>query len=293
MTAMTATDFLAELWRRRYLALAVLVAAVAVGVFVAGRGYTVYRASTDVLLDTPRSQAVDVGTKGQQNDTVPEIDTLATRARLLGNLMASAPIENAIARRVELDPDRLIVVPPPDTEIDESLPAAQSREDADKAGATALIVSSDSTLPIIHVVGQAPDPDTANLLVAGAAREVERYLSSVASKDEVPDIQRLEVDSIGLHGAVAQRGGPGAVAAVLAALAVLAIGWGALVVVSRALADWRRIEPGPGPVAVNGHAVRPAAGAGPVRSEHDRRPRRKPKLARNGLPRSPETARPR
>lgn len=241
MNAMTATDALEELWHRKYLALVVIVLAVAAAVFVAGRGYTVYRASTDVLLDTPRSQAVDVGTTGEQNDTVPEIDILATRARLLGNLMASGPVEEAIARRVDVAPDRLIVVPPPDLEADDSSPASKTSEDAAKADAIALTVTTDSTLPIIRIVGQAPDEETANLLVAGASKELEDYLGSVASADEVPEIQRLEVDSIGLYPAIAQSGGPGGVAAILAGLLVLTVGWGAIVVVSRALAERSQI----------------------------------------------------
>lgn len=237
MNPMTASDAVEELWHRKYLAFVVLVVAIAAAVFVGGRGYTIYRASTDILLDTPRSQAVDVGTKGEQNDTVPEIDILATRARLLGNLMASGPVEDAIARRVDVDADRLIVVPPPDAEIDETSPATQSSKDAAKADAIALTVTTDSTLPIIHVVGQAPDEDTANRLVAGASRELEEYLGSVASNDDVPEIQRLEVDSIGLHPAIAQSGGPGVVAAILAALLVLTVGWGAIVIISRALGE--------------------------------------------------------
>jgi hypothetical protein len=246
---MTASEALEELWHRKYLALPVLVLAVVAAIFVAGRGFTVYRASTDILLDTPRSQAVDIGTKGEQNDTVPEIDILATRARLLGNLMASGPVEQAIARRAGVDADRLIVVPPPDAEADESSLASKSSEDAAKADAIALTVTTDSTLPIIRVVGQAPDESTANRLVAGASRELEDYLGSVAADDDVPEIQRLEVDSIGLYPAVAQSGGPGAVAAILAALLVLAVGWGGIVVVSRALAE--RAAHGIEPLAID------------------------------------------
>ncbi len=239
---MTATDALRELWRRKHLTLVVIALAIVAAVFVAGRGYTVYRASTDILLDTPRSQAVDVGTTGEQNDTVPEIDILATRARLLGNLMASGPIAGAIAKRAGVDPDRLIVVPPPDGGADESSPVSQNSEDAAKADAVALTVTTDSTLPIIRVLGQAPGEDTANRLVAGASRELEKYLGSVAAEDQVPQIQRLEVDSIGLHSAIAQSGGPGGVGAVLAALLVLTVGCGAIVVVSRALDERAEVD---------------------------------------------------
>jgi len=116
MSGVTATGALRELRARKLLLVPVAAIAVLAALLVAGRGYTVERAATDILVDTPRSQAVDIGTRGEEAAAVPQIDTLATRARLLGNLMASGSIERAVAERAGVDPGRLIVVPPPDTE---------------------------------------------------------------------------------------------------------------------------------------------------------------------------------
>jgi ABC-type Na+ efflux pump permease subunit len=238
---MTSSDVLEELWERKRWTLVLLVIAIAAGIFVAGRGYTVQQASTDILLDTPRSQAVDVGTGGQQN-TVPEIDTLTTRARLLGNLMASGPIEAAIARHAGVSPDRLVVVPPRDADAVDPSPIVQGSEDSDAADAVALTVTTDSSLPILHVVTQAPDAATADALATGAVKELKDYLESIASSDAIPDAQRVSAHEIGFHSPVPQSRGPGPAVGVLVALLTLIVGSTVIVLVSRSILG--REQPG-------------------------------------------------
>ncbi len=277
MRGMTATDVVLELWKRKFWVLPVIVVAVAAGLVVASRGFTVERASTDILVDTPRSQAVDIGTRGQQSETVPQIDTLATRARLLGNLMASGSIERAIARRAEVPLDRLIVVPPPDTDAADSADALPDAKDANEPDATVLTVTTDSSLPILHVVARAPSAATAERLAGGAVAELKAYLGSVAANDGIPEAQRLDVHEIGVQQAVTSPGGPGVGAAVAVALSVLALGCAVIVIASRAVASrGRPVDPverakgnghlGPDHMASrngSGHPVAPA----PARSE--------------------------
>lgn len=273
MRAMTASDVLRELWRRKLWVLPVIVVAAAAGVLVAGRAFTVERASTDILVDTPRSQAVDIGTRGQQSETIPQIDTLATRARLLGNLMASGSIERSIASRAGVSPDRLIVVPPPDTEAADPDASLPEHEGASEADATVLTVTTDSSLPILHVVAQAPSAATAERLANGAVAELKSYLGSVAANDEIPEAQRLDVHEIGAQQAVSSPGGPGMGAAIAVALAILALGCAVIVVVSRAVTG--RGRGGEGYAEVNGngngHVKPPHRGASRNGSGHPAR----------------------
>jgi hypothetical protein len=255
MKAMTATDVLRELWRRKLWVLPVIAVAAAAGVLVASRGFTVERASTDILVDTPRSQAVDIGTRGQQSEAIPQIDTLATRARLLGNLMASGSIERAIASRAGVSSDRLIVVPPPDTEAADSADGLPEAEGASKADATVLTVTTDSSLPILHVVAQAPNAATAQRLAHGAVAVLKAYLGSVAANDEVPEAQRLGVHEIGARQAVSSPGGPGMSAAFALAFSILALGCAVIVVLSRAVAGRGRHGDPVAEVNGNGHVT--------------------------------------
>ena len=58
------------------------------------RSYTVGVANASVLIDTPKSQVVEVAPKGS--------DTLGPRANVLANLMVDGEIKNAIAARAGL-----------------------------------------------------------------------------------------------------------------------------------------------------------------------------------------------
>jgi len=100
--------------RRRALAV-VLAVAVACGALVflrpglppETRQYEVWHADGQLLVDTSDSQVVDARAIG--------IETLAIRAILLGNLIATSPLRDGIAQRAGLDPDELEVTPPAST----------------------------------------------------------------------------------------------------------------------------------------------------------------------------------
>ncbi len=240
MSGTTTTGALRELGARKRLIVPVAAIAVLAALFVAGRGYTVERAATDILVDTPRSQAVDVGSRGDEAAAVPQIDTLATRARLLGNLMASGSIERAVARRAGVEPERLIVVPPPDTDAAATSAGIPDSAETTKPEAIVLTVTTDSTLPILHVVAQAPQAVTAERLASGAVAELKAYLGTVAATDEIPEAQRLNVSEIGVQRAVSVGRGPGPLAAIAVGLMILVAGCAALVMLPRWVRERRR-----------------------------------------------------
>jgi hypothetical protein len=238
---------LREVWSRKRLLALVLVVSLLVGTFLAyrpglppqSRQYQVWLASSNVLIDTSSSQVVDVGGQG------PNLPTLAGRASLLANLMTAGPLKNAIARSAGVSPQMLVVVPPPDPStpgvppVPVSTAASRGIPDAD---ATVLTLTTDETLPILHVVAQAPDVATARRLSGGTIVQLKRYLGSVAATQHIPEAHQLVLREFGtplIGNAV--RGLPRRFALV-AALLVALFGCGAIVTGSWFIRSWRQIE---------------------------------------------------
>src|SRR4051794_34884781 len=99
---MGAVALLRELWHRRLLVAVVALVAVLAATLMAyhvgpsgvsSRQHHVGIASTAALVDTPSSQAVDLGGKESADGA-----TLPGRATLLASLLTSAPLKDEIAR---------------------------------------------------------------------------------------------------------------------------------------------------------------------------------------------------
>jgi hypothetical protein len=238
---------LRELSRRRRLVVLVLAVSLLVGFLLAfrpgfppqSRQYQVSVALSDILIDTSDSQVVAVGGRG------PDLPTLAGRANLIGNLMTSGPLKDAIARQAKIKPGVLIVTPPGNVNTPGVAPVpvktAASRDTPD-AEATILSLSTEETLPIIHVTAQAPDAATARRLSAGTIVALRQYLGSVAASQHVPAADQLVVRQFGPPLVeTATRGLPRRFA--LGATIVLALlGCGAIVGSSWFMRSWRQIE---------------------------------------------------
>jgi hypothetical protein len=238
---------LREVWSRKGLLALVLGVSVLTGLLLAyspglppqSRQYQVALASSSILVDTTNSQVVDVGGRG------PDLPTLTSRANLLGNLMTVGPLKNAIAKSAGIPPADLVVVPPANIEAAGVAPApvgtGESRKVPD-AKATILTLSTDDTLPILHVAVQAPSPATAGKLSASTLVELRKYLGSVAATQEIPTAHQLVVRPFGtpLVGNVT-RGLPRSFA--LGATIILALlGCGAIVGGSWFIRSWRQID---------------------------------------------------
>jgi len=235
--------------RRRALAV-VLAVAVACGALVflrpglppETRQYEVWHADGQLLVDTSDSQVVDARAIG--------IETLAIRAILLGNLIATSPLRDGIAQRAGLDPDELEVTPPAST-TPETLPPPPVTSDLPDDEATRLTVSTDPNLPIVRVRAEAPSAAEAEGLVDAALAETAEYVESARGGQALPDQRKLVVSALGPATARAETRGPGFGTALTVALVVAALGTAGV------LALARRGRPGPGgaqAAAANGHA---------------------------------------
>lgn len=264
---------LRELSRQWKLVGLVLAVSLAVGFFLAfrpaipphSRQYQVSLSSSEILFDTRDSQVATVGGRG------PELATLASRANLLGNLMTGGPLKDAIAKTAGVPSDKLDVVPPVNPNTPEVVPvpveppAAQGIPDSE---ATILSLSTDENLPILHVVAQAPDAETARKLSGGVIVALRGYLGlgSIAASQTTPAAHQLVVRQFGAPRAgTATRGLPRSLALV-ATIVLALLGCGAIVGGSWFIRSWKRIgeaegvEPSVGEAGEPSvHSVAPAA----------------------------------
>jgi hypothetical protein len=235
-----------ELWRRKYLVAGVLVVSVLVGFLLAfkpgvpphSRQYDVALSSADILIDTRDSQLATANAHG------PDLPTLAARAELIGNLMTGGPLKESIATRAGIPADELIVVPPPNlatpgvAPVPVAPPASRALSDAES---TILTLTTDESLPILHVTSQAPTADAARLLTEATITELKNFVGNVSTSQKIPAIQKLVVREFGSPVAeTAVRGVPRSYA-VGAFFVLLLLGCGGILGGSWFVRSWRQI----------------------------------------------------
>jgi capsular polysaccharide biosynthesis protein len=230
---------LRELWQRRALVAVVAIVAAVVGYLLAfqasfppkSRSYTVGVASARILVDTPRSQVVDVAPKGSE--------MLGARASVLANLMVEGDIKKGIAQRARLRPGQLHAMA---RSADGEMAAPDSWSDP-KAHVltTSVLMNSDLVeLPIIRVEAQAPDPARATTLANAAVGALSDYLDSKAAAEQVSDGRRLRVRGLGAAQASVAARGPGRMVALAAAIFIFVLGCAAIVGVTALARAWRK-----------------------------------------------------
>ena len=242
-----------ELWRRRYsvglgLAYAVVVVilmsyrvALSPSLKIESRQYDAGIAATDVLVDSPNSQVVDVG-GGSADVEGATIDLvgLSTRARLLASLMSSSPLKDRIASAAGIKTDKLIVIAPTgDALTPRETPGTNTSVKAGDRDANVLGLFVDETLPILTMRVQAPDAATAKRLATSAVSELGVYLKAVASADNVPDARQLVVEPLGKATSATVVKGPRRLFALLVGLLVLAVWCAGTVMFPRVVRMWR------------------------------------------------------
>lgn len=242
---MDVVSILRQLWARRLLvtvgvAFAFLVAdlvafKVDIGVppKLESRQYEVGVASAEVLVDSQRSQVIDLGGGPVRTDIV----ALTTRARLLANLMAASPMKEQIAIRAGIDP-RTFTASAPSLAPGAPTPTSLDAGSVDK-DANTMTVYFNETLPIVTADAQATDEATAARIAGAAITELGLYLKSVAAQDRVPDARQLVVKPLGPARFATVTRGERRLYAVLAFLFVLGAWCAAIVVSSRFARGWR------------------------------------------------------
>jgi hypothetical protein len=232
---METVTILRKLWQHRLLVGVVAALAVAVGFLLTfrvsfppeSRSSSEGAATARILVDTPRSQVVEITPKGAA--------TLGTRASVLANFMVEGDVKKVIARRAGLRPRQI------SASAESSADEPQKPTSKDYSLRTSVLANLDMLeLPIIKVDARAPSPALAAKLANAAAGGLMEYLDSKAGAERVAADKRLRVKTFGAaQGTVVSRG-PGPLMALVATIFVF-FGGCALIVVCSALASaWRR-----------------------------------------------------
>jgi hypothetical protein len=226
---------LRDLWRRRVLVALIALVAIFSGWLLAfqpsfplkSRSYTVGIATASVLVDTPRSQVVEIEPKGSE--------TLAARAAVLANLMVDGEIKSAIVRRVGLTPRQVVASSQSQNDAEPAPPlTARSR-----AITTSVALTSDmAELPIVRVQTQAPDVRQAIELANAAVAGLAEYLDSKATDESISDSRRLRVRPLGTAQGHASTRGPGRMMGLLVAIVVFVAGCAMLLALSALVRGW-------------------------------------------------------
>ena len=239
---MTIVTTLRELCRLRLLVAVVLVIAVLAGVAVAyklpalkPRQHEVGVATTQILLDTPSSQVVDIAPKGS--------DTTGVRANLLASLMVDGNVRAAIAQAAGLQPDQIGGT---SDAASTSGSASGSTGAAAPAGPTPYLLTThiltdslNEPLPIIEVDVQAPTAAGAANLAAATVTGLSNYLSSTAATEKIPDANRLQINGLGVPQATTEAQGPSKAIALPVGILVFVLGCAATLGVRALVRTWR------------------------------------------------------
>lgn len=243
---MDAVTVLRLLWRQRLLLAVGIGLAVLVGIVMAykvsgmppefqSRQYEVGIASAEMLVDSPKSQVADLG--GGQ--ALTDVGGLASRARLLANLMAISPLKERIARRAGVNPRRLIATAP-SVDVPKTKNALDASADGQKA--TTLTINFNEVLPIITANAQGPTPEVAARISTAAVEELKAYLKTVAATDKVPDARQLVISPLGPARFATVARGPRRLFAILAAVFIFGLWCAGLVFGTRLSRSWREAD---------------------------------------------------
>ncbi len=236
-----------ELWRQKVglaiaFALAVLAATrILYGISVFPPSLTpnslgLASASTHVLVDTPRSTLVDL-----REDTY-SFTEMTNRALLLGNVIASLPVRDYIARRAGVPADLIKVSPPLTPE--QPRPLATSAEQPKSTDILKspneyrLSVQSNPTVPIIDIDSEAPNAAAAANLANSAVQGLREYLTATGRQRATPSKDQVKLVQLGRATAGSINSGAGIQFAALAFLFVFSACCAVVLLIGRVRRGW-------------------------------------------------------
>ena len=157
------------------------------------------------MVDTPRSTLVDI-----RQDTY-SLDALTNRAVLLGNVMASLPVRQEIARRAKVPFEALQVVPPLTPKQPRVLAeAGNERHTSDILKLNdqyRLVIQGNPTVPFLQVFAQAPTAASAAALANASYDALEAHLAQLVASAKTPAPEQIKVMQLGrAQGSVINQG---------------------------------------------------------------------------------------
>ena len=162
-------------------------------------------ASARILVDTPKSTAVNA------NASNVALASLTSRASLLGNIIASPPVREFIARRASISPDQIEAVAPLTPDVPRALPEpGHEKKTTDilrSADQYRLNVQVQPTAPIIDIYVQAPSAKAADHLADASVAGLRDYLQTVAAAQQIAAADQVKLLQLGgSRGSVINKG---------------------------------------------------------------------------------------
>jgi hypothetical protein len=162
-------------------------------------------ASTQVVVDTPRSTLMDI-----RQDTY-SLESLTNRAVLLGNVMASPPVRQAVASKAHVPFDSLQVLPPLTPEQPRAIAeAGNERHTSDILKLNdqyRISIQANPTVPVLQLIAQAPTAEAAAALANASVDSLREYIDNLASTARTPHAEQIQIEQLGrAHGTVVNGG---------------------------------------------------------------------------------------
>jgi hypothetical protein len=204
---------------------------------LSSRSLKMASATTQVLVDTPRSAMVDI-----RQDTYG-MASLTNRAVLLGNVMASPQVRADIARRAGIPVDALQIVPPLTPKQPRVLAeAGNQRHTSDIIKLNdqyRLYVQANPTVPFMRIFSQTPTAKSAAALANAAVAATQQYLAELAATARTPERNQIRLKQLGTgHGTVINKGIDLQVA-LIAFMLTFAVSCATVIWVRRVREGWR------------------------------------------------------
>jgi hypothetical protein len=235
---METVKILRALWKLRAAVACVFLLSLYAGVAVAfkvsyppkieSRQYEAGIATVRMLVDTPKSQVIEVAPQGS--------DAVGVRASLLATLLVEDVVKDSIARRANVEPGTLIG-------FAESAAPATASPPKPRPGRQALITrvvegQNGEHLPIIEIETQASSAAGAASLASATISGLQDYLASKAASERIPDARRLRVSALGAAQSQQIKRGPGPLIGIVAVILIFAAGCAALLAVTSLARSW-------------------------------------------------------
>lgn len=201
------------------------------------RSLQIAAASTEVLVDTPRSTLTDL------RQTLFEIESMTNRSVLLGNVMASQPVLAYIARRAGVSPDAIRAQTPrtPNSPRPLATPGSE-RKTSDLLRSTnqyRLSIEADPSVPILKVYAQAPTARAAEELANASVDGLRDYLQQEARTQGLAVDDQVRLQQLGRASGSVINEGARLQASFLAFLAVFGLSAAAAIFMARVRRGWR------------------------------------------------------
>jgi hypothetical protein len=188
-------------------------------------------ASTELLVDTPKSVVLDL-----RQDT-GDVDSLTNRAVLIGNVMASSPVRAYIGRRAGVPGDVIRATTPRTPNAPRPFETPENKKkSADLLASTdqyRLNIEANPTVPVLKIYAQAPSAQAAGELANAAVDGLRDYLAQVAHSQGIPPSKRVRIEQFGRARGTVINGGVSLQATIIAFVFFFAVSAAAAIFVSR------------------------------------------------------------